>query len=113
MKRYWLGVMGTAVALGLFMMPVHAHAEDITSMVANAKTASDHEAIAKHFDEVAADCTAKAEEHNNLITAASNQPRSLSSTDKHCNKMIEDLKDCAKQASDLAAAHRKMAADAK
>ncbi len=112
MKYVLSGLVACSVVLLLFLVPVHVHAEDINSMVANAKTSADHEAIAKHYDEVAADCSAKAEEHNNLITTYSVVPGS-SANDKHCDKMINDLKDCAKEASELAAAHRKLAAAAK
>lgn len=115
MKRIVLGLMVVSAALVVFSQPALLRAEDINSMVANAKTASDQEAIAKHYDEVAADCSAKAEEHNNLITAYVRFPRSLRSSalSKHCEIIIKDLKDCAKEASDLAAAHREMAAELK
>ncbi len=111
MKHVWYGLAAVLV-LSLLFMPAHARAEDINSMVTNAKTSADHEAIAKHYDEVAAELNAKAEEHNNLITTYSVVPGS-SANDKHCDKMIRDMRDGAKEAANLAEAHRKMAAATK
>lgn len=112
MKHLLYSLAALVVVLSILFVPAHARAEDINSMVTNAKTAADHEAIAKHYDAVAADLNAKADEHNNLITAYSNVPRS-SANDKHCDKMIRDMRDGAKEAAALAEAHRQMAAAAK
>jgi len=72
MSRSWLSVLGgvtlaSLMALALPTFPVCAAGDDdVLTKVQSAKTAADHEAIAKIYDAKAAEATREAAEHRRM-----------------------------------------------
>ena len=84
------------------------------AQITSASTAADHEAIAKGFDEQAADLAAKADQHQDMANAyrTAGKP-AVTMQSKHCDALTKDLKAAAAESRALAAEHHKMAAAAK
>ena len=86
------------------------------ALIGNAKTAEDHERLAKHFDAEAAQLDAEATEHQELAAEYKAHPSGQDSkhpmsgkTAGHCQFFADDLHKAATQARALAADHRGMA----
>lgn len=93
---------------------------EIKNLIANARTAAEHERIAQHFDAEAAQWEAEANTHEELeqyyrrnpdptAWRYSRSPRSF----EHCVSLVKDLRRAAQESRELAANHRGMAKDAK
>ena len=80
-------------------------------MLATAKTASDHEAIAQYYENEAADVHAKYEEHQ-AVAARALSPKSQSWS-LHCARLAQDFKQAEQDASVLASEQRKVAEEMK
>ena len=113
-----LGLLAALVSAPTFT----AAADDkaIEEMVQNAKTAADHEAIAKMYDEEAAAAKKKAEEHTKMGARykhyEANNPKVYAphfDMPKHCANLVKSYEAAAKEAEDMATAHRAMAKAAK
>ena len=76
-------------------------------MLATAKAASDHEAIAQYYENEAADAHAQYEEHQ-AVAARALSPKSQSWS-LHCARLAQDFKQVEEDASVLAAEQRKVA----
>ena len=90
--------------------------DDVKALIGNAKTAEDHERLAKHFDAEAAQLDAEATEHQELAAEYKAHPSGQDSkhpmsgkTAGHCQFFADDLHKAATQARALAADHRGMA----
>ena len=93
-----------------------AYAGGIEDKIATAKTAGDHEAIAKWFDEQAKDAEEKAAEHKKMAEAYRKAGGALSHKTRfqdHCDGLVSQYNGEAKEYRALAAAHREMAKGAK
>ena len=97
---------------------------ELKNLIANAKTAADHERIAQYFDSETTKYQVEAKDHNEL--AASYQSFASTSTipykaaatanfrnAEHCNGIASQLRNAAEEARQLAADHREMAKQAK
>lgn len=80
----------------------------------------DHAAMAASYDQEAKDAQAKVASHELMLSRYKNMPMlpkgspmGMEQMVPHCQKLIDSYKETAKQASDLAKAHREMAAAAK
>ena len=93
---------------------------ELKNLIANAKTAAEHERIAQRFDAEAARWEAEANTHAELALyyqrnpdpAAwrySRSPRSF----EHCDSLAKDLRTAAQESRLLAADHREMAKEGK
>ena len=108
-----------AAMVALMMPTVQAAAVDcsgIEAKIAAAKTAADHEAIASCYDEMAKDATAKADEHKKMGEAyrkGGGAPVGKLGLPQHCDQFIKSFQNEASMYKEMAAAHRKMAKDAK
>ena len=97
---------------------INPHPMDMTQAVQSAKSPSDHEALAKHYEDAAKDMQAKAEEHRKLLAqyeARRNvfygkQGGSLVS---HCQALVRSYEQAAADNRSMAESHRQMAAEAK
>ncbi len=92
---------------------------EVKTLIANAKTAEDHERIAKYFDAEAVQLDAEANEHQELVAVYKANPSGQESkhpmsgkTAGHCQYFADDLHKAATQARELAADHRDMAKEA-
>ena len=81
-------------------------------MVANAKSASDHEAIADYYDREATDAKAKYEEHEASVARYENSVK-WRTWAWHCDRLAQDFKAAEGEAQALAAEHRRVAAEMK
>ena len=77
-------------------------------MLATAKTAADHEAIADYYDDEAADAHAKYEEHQAEAARYEGIPK-WETWSLHCARLAQDFKQVEKDVSVLAADQRMMA----
>jgi hypothetical protein len=87
--------------------------DNLEQMLQNAKTPADHEAIAAYYDREAADAKEKAEMHKK--TADRYRSFNLKPHDMvdHCDDFAANYNRIAKNAMDMAIAHRTMAKTAK
>lgn len=111
MRRFRLTVAVAAFAFVAIAVPA-LRAQDSAPM--------DHAAMAASYDQEAKDAQAKAASHELMLGRYKNMPMlpKGSAVNKeqmvsHCQKIVDSYKDTAKQASDLAKAHREMAAASK
>jgi hypothetical protein len=90
---------------------------DMTQAVQSAKTRSDYEALAKHYEDAAKQMQLKADEHKKLITQYEankvlygKQAQSLIS---HCQGLVRVYEQAAAENKSMAESYRQMAAEAK
>lgn len=87
---------------------------DMTEAVQNAKTSGDHEALAKHYEDVAKEMQTKADEHKASIVdyrarLYSKQARRLAS---HCQYLVRAYEEAVAENIRMAESHRQLAAGA-
>ena len=80
------------------------HKPSLDQMLATAKTASDHEAIAKVYEKEAADAQAQYEKHQAGVSMYQKGTERL-----HCARLAQDYEQAQLDAATLAAYHRKVA----
>jgi hypothetical protein len=96
---------------------INPHPMDMTQAVQTAKTRSDHEALARHYDEAAKDMEAKAAEHKQMVaqyeankTIYGKQAQTLIS---HCQGLVRIYEQAAADNRSMAESHRQLASEAK
>jgi hypothetical protein len=96
---------------------INPHSMDMTQAVESAKTRSDHESLAKHYEDAAKEMQATAAEHKKMLaqyearkSLYGKQAQSLIS---HCQGLIRIYEQAAAENRSMAEAHRQMAAEAK
>lgn len=96
---------------------MNAYSMDMGQAVINAKTRVDHEALAKYFDEAAKEMQSKLELHQKMYEQyqAESQYYGRQGLDMEsmCKALIRTYEQAVKENADMAASHRKMAAEAK
>lgn len=96
-------------------LPTLAVADVTADQISAARTAADHEAIARAYDADAAEADARAGEHEAMARAYRNVggPKAASSPMvSHCNRLVREYRELAKEFRALADEHRKMAREA-
>ena len=115
-RRIGAAVIGWALlvaAVAVFgCAPAAAPKQNIGEMIANARTASDYDAIADYYDKEATDAKAKYEEHEGSVVRYENSVK-WRTWAWHCERLAEDFKAAQGEAQALAAEHRKIAAEMK
>ena len=96
---------------------INPHPMDMTQAVQSAKTRSDHDALAKHFEDAAKEMRAKAEEHKKMLAQYEakkglygKQAQTLIS---HCQGLVRIYEQATAENMNMAESHRQMAAEAK
>ncbi|MEO7028609.1 MAG: hypothetical protein ABI147_04320 [Acidobacteriaceae bacterium] len=96
----------------------HLSQQELKTLIAGAKTAQNHERLAKHFEAEADKLDAEANEHQELATQYKANPSGqeqkhpmAGKTAGHCQYFADDLHKAAKEDRALAADHRAMASD--
>ena len=89
---------------------------DMTTAVQSAKTRSDHEALAKHYEDAAKEMQGKADLHKKLV-AQYEAARDLNSREAHnlidhCQWLSRMYEQAAVKNMSMAASHRQLAAEA-
>lgn len=108
-----LASLGTAAE----EMPMHTmehHDVTITHLVETAQTKADHEAVAKRFEEEAAQFDKKAAEHQRLADQyhkgmGVGPKTNAASLANHCDNLVKNLKASAADAREMANLHRAVA----
>lgn len=117
MRRNCLaGLMTFALlVVSTWMLTPPAGAADIDQMIATAKTAADHEAIANFYDQQAAQARAQIAQHAKMRKAYETSPSLRSAGPgfwrvgaKNCDVLERSYEDIAKQDDTLAKMHREM-----
>ena len=107
------------IIFGLLVSGVqmNAYSIDMGQAVHTAKTPADHEALAKFFDEAAKQMQEKVQEHKKMYEQyqAESQYYGRQGLDMEsmCRGLIHAYEQAAKENTDMATSHRKMAAEAK
>lgn len=116
-----LKLMSQVTILGFALSGVAAQAQvlkpaELKELTANAKTAAEHEKIAKHYDAKAAEYEATAKEHDELAAEYTKHPTghdqkhpNMGLTASHCRTLAESSRKSATAAKEIAAMHRAMA----
>ncbi len=89
---------------------------DIDQMIASAKSPADHEAVAAHFDQLAADARKKAGTHTAMGRAYKQVGGAVIGKyhmDHHCEQLVKTATEEAKTYSEMAQEHRDLAKAAK
>lgn len=112
-----LSMLLSLLLLVALWAPVRAPAaDDIDEMLANAKTAADHEGIAAYYDKEAAAAKEKADLHRRMLAIVKKQGGpgiAKWHMDRHCERLIKQYDDSAQMYTEMAHAHREMARDLK
>ncbi|MEO8052054.1 MAG: hypothetical protein ABI833_16695 [Acidobacteriota bacterium] len=115
-----------AMLIGVVSVPASADdskilkKDELKNLVANAKTAQDHQRLADHFTARAEQLEADAQEHDELAGKYKANPGihemkhpGSQQTASHCTMMARNLREAAKAARELAEDHQAMAKAAK
>jgi hypothetical protein len=104
-----LGLLGSCT--------INPHSMDMTQAVQSAKSRSDHESLAKHYEEAAKDMQAKAAEHKQMVAKyeanKSLYGKQASSLVSHCQGLARVYDQAAAENLSMAESHRQLAAEAK
>jgi hypothetical protein len=113
-RRLALSV-ATLAAIVAFAVPTFraGAAEDVDRMIATAKTASDHEAIANYYKQQAAEARTKADMHSKMAEQYSMSGIGNQATKthfhQHCEALIRSYQTQASEYDALAKAHQDLA----
>ena len=119
-KRALVVSVGALMAIVAFAVPTFrvlaAEEMSIEKMIATAKTASDHEAIANYYKQQAAEARSKADMHKKMAEQYSMSGIGNQATKthfhQHCETLVRSYQTQANEFDALAKAHQDMAAKA-
>lgn len=110
MATTWMAGVLAFTALGCATVPPRPAARiDLEERVQGARSAEDHEAIARAYDEEARAAITNAERHERMAASYSvsgRGPVGRLQLARHCDDMAREYRAIAKDAADMAAAHR-------
>jgi hypothetical protein len=90
---------------------------DMTRAVQSAKTAADHEALAKHYEEAAKEMRTKAEEHKKMLVQYQAKKdlyrKQAQDLINHCQGLIRVYEQAAADNLSMAKSHREIADETK
>jgi hypothetical protein len=92
---------------------MNPHPMDMSQAVQNAKTKADHEALAKHYEEVAGEMQVKVDEHKKLLDQYQSKSylygKQAEAFKMHCQTLINAYESAVDANRAMAEAHRAMA----
>ena len=106
------------IAVGLLSLlascaQMNPHPMDMTKAIQEAKSPTDHNALAKHYEDAAKEMLSKAQEHKKMLEGyesnSSHYGRQALDLQAHCRNLINAYEQAAKANTDMADSHRKMA----
>ena len=107
-----IGVLVSASSSALATQPIDT--PEIRAAAQNAATRSDHESIAKHYENTAAQMQAKVKEQKELLEQYENKSylygRQAQDLQSHTSALISDYEKSVEESMKVAALHRQMAA---
>ena len=96
---------------------INPHPMDMTRAVQNAKSAGDHDALARHYDNAAKEMQSNADEHKKLLAEYQSKKalygKNAQDLINHCQGLIRIYEQAAAENMAMAKSHREMAAEAK
>ena len=96
---------------------INPHSMDMTRAVQSATTRSDHDALAKHYEDAAKEMRAKAEEHKKMLAQYQAKKnlygKHAQDLMNHCQGLIRIYDQAAAENMAMAKSHRELAAEAK
>jgi hypothetical protein len=112
-----MNFLRTALALMILAAPVTfvaaAEQDDFLQKAETAKTAADHEALATHYDQLAADARKEAATHREMAktygSGSSSGKGTFVKMPQHCTAIAKNLEVTAKEYDAMARAHRELA----
>jgi hypothetical protein len=117
MKQIITGVAIIAALIGGVSCSINPHRMDMTEAVQSAKSGSDHEALARHYEEAAKEMRAKAEEHKTLLSQYQAKKdlyrKQAQDLINHCQGLIRVYEQAAADNLSMAKSHREIAGEAK
>jgi outer membrane lipoprotein-sorting protein len=88
------------------------HPMNMDMAVQNAETKADYEALAKHYEEVAGEMQAKAEEHKKLLSHYQSKSyrygKQAQDFKAHCERLVDVYEKAAEENLEMARMHRQM-----
>jgi hypothetical protein len=115
MKVILIPVLAAAALLTASCAPTQRTAQDWALAAQRAETAEDHEALAKHYDELARTMQADADEERGLLAEYQRRPhrygRRIQDLRSRSTALIRDFEASARDSRQMADFHRQMAAE--
>ena len=117
-RTFWFSMLAISAAAGSLLWAADGllSKEELKTRIVNAKTVTDHERLAKHFDAKADQLEAESKEHQDLAAKYKANPTMheqkhpmSGQTVGHCKYFADDLHKAAQSARQMAADHREMA----
>ena len=117
MNRFTAGVL-MAMVVGLTSScSIDPHRMDMTQALQSAKSRSDHESLAKHYEDAAKEMRAKADEHKKLLAQYQKNKdlyrKQAQDLINHCQGLIRVYEQAAADNLSMAKSHREISAEAK
>ncbi|MFY9855559.1 MAG: hypothetical protein WAK26_16940 [Terracidiphilus sp.] len=99
------------------LAPEHLSKQQLNTLIATAKTPTEHRRIAQYFQAKAQDYLAQAQEHEQMLAAYKANPslsndKRRASTIGHCEYFVKTFKEMATKSQELAQLHEQMAQNA-
>ena len=117
MKMTTTGLAMAALLTALSSCSIDPHRMDMTQAVQSAKSGSDHEALAKHYEDAAKEMRTKAEEHKKLLAHYQSKKdlyrKQAQDLINHCQGLIRVYEQAAADNLSMAKSHREIAAETK
>ena len=85
---------------------------DMTSAIRNVRTSTDHNALAKHYENAAREMRMKVEEHKKTLEEYETHPyygKRAQDLKAHCERLISSYQQAAEANMSMAKAHQEMA----
>ena len=116
--RFWVVMLTLTTGLAMpAYRAVGAQDADIDKMIASAKTAADHQAIADYYKQQAKEAQEQADKHKKMAQeygmASIGRQATKTHFHQHCEALVRDYESAAKEYNDLAKMHEEMAKAAK
>lgn len=96
---------------------MNPHPMDMTRAIRNAKTSTDHNALARHYENAAREMRAKVQEHKKLLEEYEAHPyyygKRTQDFKLHCLSLVSSYERAAEANMSMAEIHRQMAEEAK
>jgi len=110
------------IAVGLLSLlascaQMNPHPMDMTKAIQDAKTPTDHNVLAKHYEDTAKEMLSKVQEHKKMLeeyeSNSSHYGKQALDLQAHCRNLINAYEQAAKANMGMADSHRKMASETK
>ena len=108
------GLLALSLTLGGSALSAGQEASPEVQKIESAKTKADHEALAASYEEAAKTAQAQADEHKEMSKAYSKVGHWVEKHNivQHCDRLVKNYQDAAKENLALAKLHRELAAKA-